>query len=423
MNGPMSTRTEPVGGLPAAAEPAPQVLQALKGRKLLFVLNDAQFFLSHRLALAQSAQSAGCDVHIAVPAGRNWGPQESAGPELSRLGYPWHPIPLSHRGTNPYADARTLLSLFALYRRLRPDLVHHVTVKPNLYGGIAARLAVVPAAVFAVSGLGRLFVARGPFAALLRGGVSHGLALAFRHPNARVLFQNPADLEVLAASRTVPRDRAVVVPSGVDLDHFRATDEAPGVPVVLFAGRLLWEKGVAEFVEAARALGAEGVPGRFVLAGAADPGSRGSVPEDSLSGWEREGVIEWWGYHGDMAGALAGAHVACLPSYREGAPRFLIEAAACGRPTVATDVPGCRDVVAGGETGLLVPPRDSGALKDALGRLLRDKGLRNRMGVAARARAEARFDERTMVRTILSVYSDLLPAGSKGHPSLESDRG
>jgi len=379
--------------------------------KVLYVVNEAHFFLSHRLPIARAARAAGWDVHLAAPADHVWAPDGFGVDEVRAAGLVFHEIPVSRRGTNPLRDARTLWALYRLYRRLRPDLVHHITIKPVLYGGIAARLARLPAVVNAVPGLGRVFVARGLRAALLRRAVTFAYRLATGHGRSRVIVQNPADAERLVGAGAVAAGRIVLIRgSGVDLEEFAATPDPGGTPVVILAARLLWEKGVGEFAAAARRLRERGVEARFALLGDCREAMPDAVPRAWLAARADEGVLEWWGRRTDMARVMAGCHVVCLPSsYGEGVPKVLIEAAAAGRPIVASDIPGCREIVEDGRNGLLVPPRDADALADALERLIGDRDLRERMGREGRRIAEASFSEGAVVARTLEIYRELGP--------------
>ncbi len=374
--------------------------------RLLYLVNIPRFFVSHRLPLALAARAAGYEVHVAT-AGDD-APNIAA---IHDAGLPFHPLPLRQHGTNPLQEAAAARAILGLYRRLRPDLVHQVTIKAVLYGGAAARLARVPAVVNAVTGLGYVFTEDGAKAALLRAGASAAYRLAFSHPNSLTIFQNPDDLAQFVGHRLLPPERAVLIRgSGVDMAEFQPQPEADGPPVVLYAGRLLWSKGVGEFVEAARLLRAAGVNARFAIVGYGEPGSPANVPPAMLAAWGAAGAVELWGRRSDMPQVYAQAHIVCLPSYREGIPRVLIEAGACGRAVVAADVPGSRDIVRDGENGLLVPPRDAPALAAALRRLIEDGALRRRLGARGREIAHAEYAFEQVAAATLAVYARLLAA-------------
>ena len=310
---------------------------------------------------------------------------------------------------NPLQEAKTLVSLFILVWRLRPQVAHLITIKPNLYGGVVARLLRVPSVTFAVTGLGHLYIGRRTSTAVVRSVVNRLLRFSLNHSNSRVIFQNPDDRKYLVERGVTQAARAVVIlGSGVDLSRFVVHPEPAGPPVVILGARLIWDKGVEEFVAAARILKAQGVVGRFVLAGDTQPSNPRSVPSATIQGWVDEGVLEWWGYRSDMEVVLAAASVVCLPStYGEGVPKILLEAAASGRPIVTTDLPGCRETVRDGVTGVLTRPGDVNGIADALRGLLEDPGLRRRMGEAGRKLAEERFDDLNIARQTLRVYEQL----------------
>lgn len=369
--------------------------------RLLYVVNNASFFLSHRLPLALAAREAGWDVHVATPMG-------PAVKEVEGIGLPWHSIQLSRSGVSPVHELGSLADLVRLYRRLAPDLVHHVTSKPVIYGTLAASIAQVPGVVNAVSGLGHAFSPGAPH--LLRAVAGLGYRVALRHQNMVVIFQNPEHQRKFVEARWVDKAHTILVPgSGVDVKRFRPVETASdseGELTVVLAARLLATKGVREFVQAARTLRASG-SARFVLVGEPDPGNPASIPTDEIARWLDEGVIEYWGFRSDMADVYASAHIACLPSHTEGMPKSLIEAAACALPIVASDEPGCRAVVTDGESGLLVPVADASALAAALGRLLGDSALRSRLGAEGRRRAVDEFAVEHIVSTHLRIYDEL----------------
>jgi glycosyltransferase involved in cell wall biosynthesis len=375
-------------------------------RRLLFVVNETAFFVSHRLPIGIAARTAGYDVHLAA--------LDSGQVELIRShGITYHPVRLNSVGINPLRDTELVLQLWDLVRRLRPALLHTVTIKPVLYGGIVARVLGVPALVSAVSGLGFIFGYRAKSTWPVRRIVEQLYRLALAHRNSRTIFQNRDDRAQFLAAGLVASDRAVLIRgSGVDMGLFRPSEEPSEPPVVVLPARLVWEKGVGEFVEAARHIHAAGKAARFVLVGDLTIRNRARVPRERLEAWMAEGVVEWWGYRADMPAVYAESHIVCLPTfYREGVPKVLIEAAACGRPIVATDTPGCREIVRHGENGLLVPPRSAAALAEALLPLLGDSPRRVAMGQRGRAIAVAGFSTEHVVEATLAVYQELLGAG------------
>lgn len=376
--------------------------------RLLYLVTEDWGFLKHRIMIAREALAAGCEVHVASSPGAH-------GDEIRALGFAYHPVRLSRRSLNPLRDAAALADLVRLYRSVRPDLVHHVALKPIVYGTAAARIAGVPAVVNAVTGLGYVFIGEGARRRALRL-VSEGLfAASLRGRRVWTIFQNPDDHGFFLAHHLVdPARCSIVRGSGVDVKRFAPSEEPAGPPAVLLATRALWDKGIGELVEAARLLRDRGVACRIRLAGRIDPGNPACIPEERLRAWTADGLVEWIGHREDMPEQHAASAISCLPSYREGLPLALLEGAACGRPVVTTDVPGCREAVVDGETGLLVPARDAAALADALGRLAGDRELRRRMGAAGRAFVEERFSIETMARETFRVYEKLLGRTVRG---------
>lgn len=371
--------------------------------KILFIVNDAAFFVSHRLPIAVAAKAAGYDVHTATAPGPGSGDIEAAG-------IAHHPIVFSRSGTNPVRELFTLLAIRRVIRDLSPDLVHLITPKAVVYGGIVARLERVPAIVAAISGLGHIFSAKGVGSRAARALVRRLYRMALATDNASVIFQNPTDRDVLVGTGAVSHERVVMIRgSGVDLTAFRVLPEPVGVPAVTFAARLLRAKGVYEFVDAARSLRGEGVRARFWLVGAPDPENPTGVPQQDIEQWRAEGAIEVLGNRTDMASIFAMSNLVVLPSYYgEGLPKVLVEAAACGRCIVTTDSPGCRDAIEADSTGVLVPPHDTAALTNAIRELLADSPRRMRMGRAGRALAEREYSIGGVVDAHLQLYATLL---------------
>jgi glycosyltransferase involved in cell wall biosynthesis len=370
-------------------------------KRILYVCNVAWFFVSHRLAHAVAARQAGYEVHVA-----------GAPDRLVRLieaeGIAFHPVPFDRSGGAGIADLLAYRALRALYASLRPDLVHHVTMKPILLGSWAARAAGVPATVNAVSGLGTLFLAEGSRAMMRRSVVLSLLRPACRGPRVAGIFQNEDDRAAFVGAGIFDLDRTVLIPgAGVDLQRFHPSPEATGMPLVVLPARVLRDKGVVEFVEAARTLAARGVRARFALVGGHDPHNASALSLSELDALATP-PVEWWGQREDMPEVFTAAHIVCLPSYREGLPKALAEAAAAGRAIVTTDVPGCRDVVRHGVNGLLVPPRDADALARALEQLLSDPAMRQRFGRMGRARAEARLGLEAVIGSTLDLYQRML---------------
>jgi glycosyltransferase involved in cell wall biosynthesis len=375
-------------------------------QRLMLVVNDLRYFISHRLPIAQAALKSGLDVHVAY--GELGGAEVGA---LNALGLTLHFVPIQRGGTNPFADLRSVILLWTLFRRVRPDLVHLVTIKPVLYGGIAARLARVPAVVSAMAGLGFVFIEQGGVkAAVLRRVIKPLFGWALGHPHQTLIFQNPDDRDrVLAMTKVSLQQVRLIRGSGIDLKTSTLVSEPEGIPIVAMASRLLRDKGVLEFVDSARLLRKRGVSARFWLIGEPDLANPASVTPEEVAAWQAEGVVECLGHRKDVPSLYAQAHIVTLPSYYgEGLPKSLIEATACGRAVVTTDMPGCRDAIVPDVSGLLVPPRDAVALADALERLVQDSDLRQSMGQSGRALAEREFGIAKVVAAHLQIYKDLL---------------
>jgi len=385
--------------------------------KLLLFANTDWYLYNFRKSLALGAKAAGHEVLLVSPAG-------PYGQKLKELGLRWIPAPMERRSLNPFRELTLLVWLWRLVRSERVDVVHSFTIKCSVYGGLAARFAGA-ASVNAVTGMGYVFISDKRLARTLRPIVRRLLRMALGGARTRVILQNLDDVTVFERNGIVSAARIRLVPgSGVDCEQFipPMRREHRGPLRVVLAARMLWDKGVLEFVEAARMLKMQGRALRFQLAGAPDPGNPASVPEPVLRDWQAAGLIEWLGHVGDMAALLATTDIVVLPSYREGMPKSLIEAAACARPLITTDVPGCREVVTDGVDGLLVPAYGVLALAQAIARLQDDPSLARTLGEAARAKALACYDERLIVARTLDVYGELLGDSLTSAPNMRRSR-
>jgi glycosyltransferase involved in cell wall biosynthesis len=370
--------------------------------KLLFLVTEDWFFCSHFVERAVAARDAGYDVLVVAR-------ERAHGDRIRAAGLRLVPLEFVRRSLNPLREFRLLLAIWKIYKEERPDIVHHVAAKPILYGSLAARLVGVGAIVNAPVGMGYAFSSTDRSARLLRPLLRVGYRLLMNPRGSRVIFENNDDLESFVATNSVRRAEAVLIRgAGIDLDLFCPKPEPVGVLVVVLIARMLRDKGVAEFVAAARKLHDQGISGRFALVGDPDPGNPASIPSATLNAWSGQYGVEWWGWRDDVVAVLSEASIACLPSYREGLPKSLLEAAACGLPIVTTDAAGCRDVVLDGDNGLLVPVRDVDALAEALKKLLLNPVLRHRMGERSRARAVKEFSSGQVVRETLAVYAQLI---------------
>jgi glycosyltransferase involved in cell wall biosynthesis len=375
-------------------------------RLLLFIAED-WYFWSHRLSLARAARAAGYEVALVTRVGR-------FGPAIEQEGIRLYPLARFARSSaNPLRELATLIELIGVYRDFRPSIAHHVALKPVIYGSLAARLTGVPTVVNALGGLGFVFASPSRTASLLRPFVFRAMRFTLNRRHGCVIVQNATDSQTLIDRSIVSDDHIVIIRgSGVDTARFAPAPEPSGTPVVVLAARMLWDKGVGEFVSAARRLRAAGVQARFALVGTPDRHNPVAVPRAQLHEWVNEGVIEWWGLRDDMPAVLSQAQIVCLPSYHEGLPKVLLEAAACARPIVATDIAGCREIAREGVNARLVPLRDDAALADAIGALLADPQLRRDYGAAGRRIVETEFTQEGVAAQTLALYDRLRGRGN-----------
>ena len=387
--------------------------------KTLFLLDmEDRYFWSHRRALALAAKGAGYRVVVCVRIGGKYMERIRAeGFECFSLGSE------NKGGVSLLQEFLALARLVRAYRKYRPRIAHHFGVRNLVHGSLAVWFAKTPFAVNSFVGLGMLFSGDSLRLHLLRKIVLFVLRHFHRRKNTRVIVQNDDDKEIVLKNVLPEESRlAVIRGSGVDVHSFRPAPEPSSAPLAVLASRMLADKGVHEFVEAAALLRKEDMKIRMALVGSPDPKNPSSIPESILSKWDREGRVEWWGYREDMPRVWRGCHIAVLPTYyKEGLPRSLLEAAACARPLVATEVPGCRDIVKDGVNGLRVAPRDPRGLADAIKRLARDADLRRRMGAAGRRIVEKEFSDEIVSGEILKLYErmdsvEAKPGGSETSP-------
>ena len=378
-------------------------------------MTEDWYFCSHRLPVARAARDAGFEVLVATRVRRH-------GAHICDEEFGLRPIAWRRRGDGPVAHARALAAIARLYRAERPDIVHHVALKPVLFGGLATRLAfptgaTAPAQIAAVMGLGSSFAAQSASARLRRPALQ--LALRLAAAGGWVVVQNPEDRTALAGFGVGPERIALIRGSGVDVARFRPLPDPSGTenshPItVAIVSRMLRSKGVLDAVVAVQRLRAAGSPVVLLLAGAADPDNPDSLTEEELRALTAQPGVEWLGRVDDVRTVWRRAAIALLPTtYGEGVPLSLLEAAACGRPIVATDVPGCREAVRAGETGLLVPPRDIDGLAAAIRQLADDPDRRRAMGEAGRARVTRDFAEEVVIRQTLALYRSALAQRSR----------
>lgn len=369
---------------------------------LLIVINDGHFFLSHRLGLAKGAQQNGYNVMVACP-------NSEANQKIIDEGFTHFPIALNRKSLNPIGGLKLIHDLHKLYKKIQPDIIHHFTSKPIIFGSIAAQRLKKSTVVNAPTGLGYIFTNVTLKAKIIRPAVIKLYQFALRKPNTTLIFQNPDDKKESARLKISKNKKAYVIKgAGVDPDFYIPKAESQEMPIVIFPARLLWDKGIGEFVDAARILHLQKLPVRLVLVGDIDPGNPATVTQNQLQSWVDEGVVEWWGWKKNMVEIFHQSHIVCLPSYREGIPKVLLEAAACKKPIVTTDAPGCREVVIDKHNGFLVPIKNAALLAERITTLVHDKNLRELMGQRGRERIQAEFATPLIVDETLHVYANLL---------------
>jgi glycosyltransferase involved in cell wall biosynthesis len=373
--------------------------------RILYIVTEDWYFVSHRLGLAVAAIQAGFNVAIATRVSEHRDIITAAGIVI-------FPVDFNRSGLHPFQDLTVIRRLATIYRTYQPDISHHVALKPVLYGSLAARITGHTRVVNALAGLGYVFSSKTRRARILRGFVTPLLRVATEAPQSRLIVQNDEDRSrVIQLLLARPENVCLIPGAGVELGRYSQTDAGKTPPLVVLPARLLREKGVLEFVEAARILKSESNPARFALVGRPDPLNPASVSQVNVDDWVSEGVIEAWGWQEDIPAVLAQAQVVCLPSYHEGFPKSLLEAAASGCAMVATDIAGCRAIVLDGETGLLVPVGEVPALAAALRRMTTDIHLRQQCGANARQLARSSFSIERVINLTFAIYWEILSNG------------
>ena len=370
-------------------------------KKILFIVRDDCFFISHRIPVAIEAIKQGYEVHLVAKLKGKPGFLEDKGITV-------HNIELNRKkiGLNLLKE---FLEILSVVHKIRPDILHLITVKSVLLGGIAARLLKIPAVVVAISGLGYMFSSYGFLASVRLKVLSFFLYYALNHKNQSVIFQNTSDKSKLEnINKNISNNSTIIPGSGVDLDLYSVKKIDVDIPIIMFAARLLASKGVREFIDAAKLVNKNRKNARFVIVGNIDLSSPDSISQKEIIHWEMEGFVELWGYKNNMYDVIPLASVVVLPSYYgEGLPKILIEAAACGRAVVTTDHPGCRDAIVNNKTGLLVPVKDVDAIVKAVKSLIKDSHYCENMGLMGRKLAEEKFDIRQVVKRHMGIYKDL----------------
>ncbi|MCP1750213.1 glycosyltransferase family 4 protein [Bradyrhizobium elkanii] len=371
----------------------------LKGR-ILYIVNEDWAFLLNRLPMARAARDAGLEVHVATNV-------SSGAASIKAENFVLHQIPFQRGQRAMLTAAAALKAIREVERAIKPSIVHHSGVQCCVFGSLAALDQRFPV-VNAITGLGYIFTSSSSQSRLLKRVLTRLLPWLLNRSRSYTIVQNPDDREALMALGAKP-DRMTLIPgSGVDDESLQPLPEPAGPITIGFAGRLLVDKGIRTLVRAHGLLRDQGHDINLIIAGNPDPANPSSVSHEEIEAWIARPGITWLGHIDNIASLWRASHIAALPSYREGLPGALMEAAACGRPLIATDTPGCREIVLADQTGLLVPLEDPIALASAILRLAEAPELRARFGAAARRRVSERFSARIIGYTITQLYGDIL---------------
>lgn len=364
--------------------------------KAIFFANTDWYLYNFRLEYAKFLKDKGWEVCFLSPNGEHC-------EQIREAGFRHIPFEFSRKGINPIRESETIRQIKAIYETEKPDLVHHFTIKCVIYGSLAAKELGIPSIINAITGLGYMFLSDRPHVRLLRELVKGLYKRALS--GTQVIFENPDDRELFLKLGLVGEENShIILGTGIDTERFVPVRPTSSIPLTILPARMIWDKGVREFVEAAAAIRQSGISARFALIGNNDEGNPTCISFDQLTEWQKEGNVEWWGWQEDVSTVISMSHIVCLPSYREGLPKILLEAAACGRPIVTTDVPGCREVVKDGVNGLLVPVRDADSLREALLELIHDPEKRETMGAAGREMAVSLFSNEIVDRETFKIY-------------------
>jgi len=385
-------------------------VKSVFGCKLLFVVNDSWFFVSHRIPIGIAAKDKyGMEVHLAA----------LTDPSVERVvesGITPHHWNITPRSTNLFREVLAFLSLARIFKSIRPDIVHLVTIKSIIYGGLLARLFRINSVVFAVSGLGHMFSDPAKSKSWMGRITRLTYKFVFAHPNASLIVQNSSDLSYFVDNKFIPTDRVRLIKgSGVDTDKFSSASKLSlhaadrlDSPTILLASRMLWDKGIQTFVDTAAIVKKQIPSAKFVLVGSSDPDNPRSVKPSQLNTWSEQGLIEWWGHKEDMVSIFHGTDIFLFPTvYGEGVPKVLIEACAAGIPIIASDWPGCREIIRNNETGILVEPGSADAASKAVFELVSNPRLAQSLGISAKAMAANELDVSAVVETTCDIYREL----------------
>lgn len=373
--------------------------------RILFVIPQDAWFISHRLHLATSAHQQGIETavlcHVNLDRPEDCQQIEAAGVQV----IPWR---ISRGSLNPFKEFAAILDVANAVQQFKPDIIHVVAIKPILYLKLASIYFPRTKIVYALAGLGCIFSPDKILALILKPFVRIALRLTLNKTGTHLILQNPDDIRTIIRNKiTMEENIHLIRGAGVDTVRFAPEPEPKGELLVILPARMLWDKGIAEFADSAATIKQHGVQARFILVGQPDKHNPASVPLKMLEAYNASGSVEWWGFCEDMPSLLVKAHVVCLPSYHEGLPKSLLEAASCARPIVTYDVPGCREIVEHNVNGLLVPFKNTEALIDAIEFLLKNKSVRQKMGQEGRLKVMRNFTQEHIAAQTMQVWEEV----------------
>ncbi len=372
-------------------------------KSILYLVTEDWYFWSHRKMLAEQTLIEGYKVIVATNPGNYTD-------KITAIGIEVVPISMARSVANPIKEISSILQLVEINKKYKPDLVHNISLKPILLGSIGAWIAGVPRVINAYTGLGYIFISSSWSSLIFRKIITPLLSLLFKREQFYSIVQNKDDETLLMDEGLVKTGKySLIRGAGVDTSHFKYTPEVPtDTPIVMFASRLLVDKGIREFIEACKILRTRNTGASYVVVGDVDEGNPSSINKSELNSWLEDQLVEWWGHRDDMYNVICSANVVCLPSYREGLPKTLLEAASVGRAIVTTDVPGCRDIVTNNINGLIVNAKDAISLADAMESLVCSPASRIEMGKAGRTLVENKFDVNIINRRTIDLYNLML---------------
>ncbi len=383
--------------------------------KILLAANTDWYLYNFRFSLIHMLKNQGYELVLVTPPGKFTS-------YFQENGFRWIPWNVKRQSTAPWSELNAILALRRIFRQEQPQLVHNHTIKSVLYGSIAARLNRMPNVVNSITGRGYVFLSNEAKAERLKLLAKPLYRLAFGNPNFAAIFENDGDRQYFIQENLVRSERTWLITGvGVDINRFSLQPESAGIPVILYSGRMLWDKGVGVLVDAVKILHQQNISARLVLVGEPDPGNPASIPSSQIDSWVKDGLAEWWGWQSDMNTIYGRSNLVALPTtYGEGVPTVLLEAAACGRAIVASDIPGCREIVQDGVNGVLISPGNPVSLAEALGKLVTDPGQRGRMGLAGRRLVEEKFTVDMVNEATLAVYQSVLGPGGGTQSKMNS---